>query len=290
MSCQVDAHCHLWTLSRGDYGWLDPQNPALKPIARDFGFGDLVAADGRSENTKRVVVQAAPTVAESVFLLNLATRHRDIAAVVGWVDLSGEDAPKILSELATDPRFKGVRPMLQDIANVDWITTQPRPDAIAALVEYRLTFDALVLPQHLQALHRFATANPDLPIVIDHAAKPALGAGASDPRHGLWRDGMRRLAQGTNACCKLSGLLTELAPEQRANAREHLMPIVADLLDWFGPARLMWGSDWPVVNLAADYDAWRRLTEELLAEVDTDGLSQIYAGTARRFYELEVTT
>ncbi|MDN5786372.1 amidohydrolase, partial [Pseudorhodobacter sp.] len=88
--------------------------------------------------------------------------------------------------------------------------------------------------------------------------------------------------------CKLSGLLTELAPEQRANAREHLKPIVADLLDWFGPHRLMWGSDWPVVNLAADYNAWRHLSRELLADVDEDGLAQIYAGTARRFYELEV--
>ncbi len=290
MPHQIDAHCHLWTVSRGDYGWLDPQNAALKPIARDFGFDDLVAADGRQEPCKRVLVQAAPTVAETEFLLGLAARHPDIAAVVGWVDLSGKDAAQTLSHLAANPAFKGVHPMLQDISDLDWITTQPRRDALAALVDHKLTFDALVLPQHLQALHRFANANPDLPIVIDHAAKPALAADRSDPRHKMWRDGMARLAQDTPACCKLSGLLTELAPEQRAQARDHLAPIVADLLEWFGPDRLMWGSDWPVVNLAADYDVWRLLTAELLVDVDANGRAQIYAGTARRFYELEVTT
>ena len=134
----------------------------------------------------------------------------------------------------------------------------------------------------------FATDNPDLPIVIDHAAKPALDAELSDLRHKLWRDGMLRLAQDTAVCCKFSGLLTHLAPAQRADARDHLAPIVADLLEWFGPERLMWGSDWPVVNLAADYDAWRRWSAELLAEVDANGLTQIYAKTAHRFYELEV--
>jgi L-fuconolactonase len=221
MPCQVDAHCHLWTVSRGDYGWLDPGNPDLKPITRDFGFDDLLAADGRTETCKRVVVQAAPTVAETSFLLDLAARYNDIVGVVGWVDLSRKDAPEILSELAANPCFKGVRPMLQDIADVDWITTQPRADAIGALIDHKLSFDALVLPQHLQALHRFATANPVLPIVIDHAAKPALTAGIADPRHRLWRDGMMRLAHDTSACCKLSGLLTELAPEQRAHARDH---------------------------------------------------------------------
>ncbi|MDN5786180.1 amidohydrolase, partial [Pseudorhodobacter sp.] len=194
MPYQVDAHCHLWTLSRGDYGWLDPTNPDLKPIVRDFGFADLLAADGSTEHCQRVLVQAAPTVDETVFLLGLAARHDDIAAVVGWVDLGREDAAHTLSELAAHPRFKGVRPMLQDIADVDWITTQPRPDAIAALTEHKLTFDALVLPQHLQALHRFANGNPDLPIVIDHAAKPALAAATSDLRHKLWRDGMMRMA------------------------------------------------------------------------------------------------
>lgn len=185
MPQQIDAHCHLWTMSRGDYGWLDPSNPKLKPIARDFAFENILAADGRQNACGRVLVQAAPTVAETAFLLRLAAQHPEIVAVVGWVDLSDSDAAKTLSQLAKDTAFKGVRPMLQDIADVDWITTQPRPDALAALTEHKLTFDALVLPQHLQALHRFATRNPDLPIVIDHAAKPALAADPSDPRHKL---------------------------------------------------------------------------------------------------------
>lgn len=100
---------------------------------------------------------------------------------------------------------------------------------------------------------------------------------------------MKALAQNTNACCKLSGLLTELGPPQRRDPVAHLAPVVADLLDWFGPARLMWGSDWPVLNLAADYDHWRLLSAQLLAVVDANGLIDIYATTAQRFYGLEVT-
>lgn len=290
MAWHIDAHCHLWTVSRGDYGWLDPNKPALKPIARDFGLQDLRAADGRTEPCGRVLVQAAPTVEETEFLLGLAAQHAEIVAVVGWVDLACADAAKTLARLARATAFKGVRPMLQDIADVDWITTAPRADALAALAEHSLTFDALVLPQHLQALHRFATANPDLPIVIDHAAKPALAADPSDARHTLWREGMKLLAQDTQACCKLSGLLTELSPAQQRDPAPYLAPIIADLLEWFGPARMMWGSDWPVLNLAADYDGWRMLSARLLADVDAIGLTQIYSATAQRFYGLEVST
>jgi L-fuconolactonase len=290
MAQQIDAHCHLWTMSRGDYGWLDAHNPNLKPIARDFELADMVAADGRDAPCDRVLVQAAPTVAETEFLLGLAAQHSEIVAVVGWVDLSSADAAMTLTRLAKDAAFKGVRPMLQDIADVDWITIAPRADALSALAKHNLTFDALVLPQHLQALHRFAIANPDLPIVIDHAAKPAFSADPSDARHKLWRDGMKQLAQDTQVCCKLSGLLTELSPAQRLNPAKHLAPVVADLLDWFGPARLMWGSDWPVVNLAADYNGWRSLTAQLLTDLDANDLAQIHSSTARQFYSLEVTT
>lgn len=283
MPASVDAHCHFWTLARGDYDWLDPSNPALQPIARDFGLADLQAAGGCGD---LVVVQAAPTVAETEFLLRLADVHPEIAAVVGWVDLAQPEAATELRRLAHNPKFRGVRPMLQDIADPDWIVTAPRPDAVATLIELGLRFDALVLPQHLAGLLAFAQRYPDLPIVIDHAAKPALTAPASDPRHAIWREGMQRLAQQTRACCKLSGLLTELDAAQLAVAEEVLAPLVADLLDWFGPERLIWGSDWPVVTLAGSYHGWREMSVRLLSGCSDRARHQIFAENAQRFYGL----
>lgn len=286
MAERVDAHCHLWKIERGDYGWLDPDNPVLAPIARDFDLADLRQADPECADCARILVQAAPTVEETMYLLDIAEAHEDVSGVVGWVDLSDPSAAKALHLLARRPAFRGVRPMLQDIPEVDWIITRPAAGALAAMAELDLTFDALVLPQHLDPLLKFASANPDLAIVIDHGAKPALAADTADPRHEMWRDGMARLAKETRACCKLSGLLTELAPAQLRKAKEILRPVVDDLLEWFGPARLMWGSDWPVVNLAGSIGDWRTLSAELLSDLGSADQKQIYANTARAFYGL----
>ena len=287
---RIDSHCHLWQLSRGDYGWLDATDPALQPIAKDFGLTDLQRADPDPGAAQYIVVQAAPTIEETEFLLQLARETEKIGAVVGWVDLGSESAEQQLEALCKNPEFRGIRPMLQDIENTNWINTVPRPEVIKALTAKNLRFDALVLPQHLSALLTFALANPNLPIVIDHAAKPALAAEASDPRHAMWREGMALLAKETNACCKVSGLLTELAAEQRSAAAELLQPVIDDLLQWFGPDRLMWGSDWPVLNLAASYQDWHSLSTTLLSRLDAQQQLQVYAGTAQRFYNLDNAT
>ena len=285
-SRRIDAHCHLWDLARGDYGWLDVSNPDLKPIAKNFELSDLLAADLNTPAVHYVLVQAAPTVAETEFLLHLSDQHEQIGAVVGWVDLAGNGAQEQLERLSLNPKFKGVRPMLQDIDDVNWINTAPRSDAIEALKEHGLCFDALVLPQHLSAFKEFALAHPSIPMVIDHAAKPALASNHSDPRHEMWRIGMAELAEETNVLCKISGLLTELSVEQREQPVEYLKPVVHDLLNWFGPDRLMWGSDWPVLNLAASYEQWQSVCNTLLSELDEKSSAKIFSGTAENFYAL----
>ena len=282
----VDAHCHYWQLARGDYGWLREDVEALAPIHRDFGPADL-PQEARQSIRARILVQAAPTIAETRYLLDLAGQHDEVAGVVGWVDLSAHTAVANLEELAGNRLFKGVRPMLQDLPDADWIATRPRQDALGALSRLGLRFDALVTPLQLDALVRFVAANPQLPVIIDHAAKPAFAAPADDPRHEMWARGMARLAGFPAVCCKLSGLLTELPADRRKNAEQaaaSLRPTFDRLLDWFGPQRIAWGTDWPVLTLAAGYGFWLEVTEHLLDGLDREARAQILGRTAARFY------
>jgi L-fuconolactonase len=180
-----------------------------------------------------------------------------------------------------------LRPMLQDLPDADWIAHAPRLDALHAMLSHGLRFDALVKPPQLAALCRFVEAWPALPVVIDHAGKPPLAAAWSDPAMQAWRRGMAALAAHPHVTCKLSGLLTELAPADRvsgARALERLRPVADALFEGFGPQRLMWGSDWPVLTLAAGYDAWVEMADALVAPLSVDDRAQVMHGTARRFY------
>jgi L-fuconolactonase len=140
-----------------------------------------------------------------------------------------------------------------------------------------LRFDALVMPRHLPHLLGFLAAHPDLAVVIDHGAKPGIAAGRLDD----WSAAMRAIARDTGALCKLSGLVTEAAPSWTT---DDLRPYVEVLIDAFGPARLMWGSDWPVVNLAGGYAAWRSAAEALTEQLSADDRDLIFGGTAARFH------
>ena len=160
---RIDAHCHFWDPARGDYGWLDSGPPALDPLRRVFTPADLAQLN----RSRRVVaVQAADSVAETRYLLDLASCHPQIAGVVGWVNLTRPDSADTLAELARDPRLKGIRPMLQDLAEDDWILTRPDPAVLRTVQTLGLRFDALVLTRHLPHLTRFTAAWPDLPMII----------------------------------------------------------------------------------------------------------------------------
>ena len=268
----IDAHCHYWQLSRGDYGWLNGAGAEFDPIQRDFLPADYPADAGQ------IAVQAAPSVAETDFLLDLARDNARILGVVGWVDLSARDAVAYLERLAGDPSFRGVRPMLQDIDETEWLLEAARPEALQALQRLDLRFDALVTARHLPMLQVFAARNPDLPLIIDHAAKPQPGPRAD------WEDGLKALARLPHVHCKLSGLLTELSPAERADPLPALRRAAAALLDWFGPERLVWGSDWPVLTLAGTWQEWRSLTDTLLADLGAAEKDAILGGNAGRFY------
>jgi L-fuconolactonase len=255
---RIDAHQHFWRLADRGGAWPPPE---LAAIHRDFGPDDLAPLLREAGVDGTVLVQSLPSVAETRALLALAHATPFVRGVVGWVDMKAADAAATIAGLARDPLLKGLRPMLQDLSDDDWIADPATAPAARAMAAHSLVFDALVLPRQLRGLHAFAARHPELAIVVDHAAKPAIARGETQP----WRDDMARLAGLPNVRCKLSGLLTEAGDRTRP---EHLQPYVQALWASFGPSRLLWGSDWPVLRLAGDYAGWLETTAALLAAVD----------------------
>lgn len=251
----IDAHQHFWQLARGDYGWLTPE---LGPLYRDFMPDDLVPLIAQSNVAGTVLVQAAPTVAETKFLLEIADTTSFVLGVVGWTDLTAPTAAKDIARLAQHPKLVGLRPMIQDIADDDWMLRADLTPAFDAMIDADLTFDALVLPRHLSRLHKLLSRHPNLRTVIDHGAKPDISGGQFEG----WAKDIALLAEETNASCKLSGLLTEAANDWSTS---DLAPYVALLFDHFGAQRLIWGSDWPVLTIAANYGTWIEVASSLIS-------------------------
>jgi L-fuconolactonase len=285
MATRIDAHHHCWRMARGDYGWLDAPSPALAPLRRDFEPTDYEPLRERYGVGQTVVIQAAPTTGETEHLLALAAGTPWIAGVVGWADLADTASIETLERWATNPVFKGVRPMLQDLPDPGWITTAPQPRVIDALERLGLRLDALVRPQHLPALMQFVQRHPQLPVVVDHGAKPPIGTGELPSS---WRTHIAELARQPQVCCKFSGLLTEM-PGSGASLRQQIdavRPVWNHLLDCFGASRLMWGSDWPVLNLAADYSRWTAVCEALFASLPAADQARVWWRNAADFYGL----
>ena len=278
----IDGHQHYWQIGHNGHnghnghGWPTPD---LVSIYRDFGATDWDAVANPLGIAGSVAVQSQPCAADTVWLLELARRTPSIKAVVGWADLKADGAVQTVRQLARTPELKGLRPMLQNLADDDWIIDSTLDPAIDAMIESDLRFDALVYTRHLPHLRRFARRWPELRIVIDHGAKPPIANG----RDHIWRAEMGLLASLPNVTCKLSGLMTEMRPDQDRAALE---PYVRYLCDLFGPERLMWGSDWPVLLLAGGYSEWHSLAERY-SGFDAAGLALLFGGTAARFYGLE---
>ncbi|MCO5734285.1 amidohydrolase [Rhizobium sp. SSA_523] len=268
----IDAHQHFWLMANRQGQWPPPE---LAAIHRDFLPADLEPQLKAAGVDATIVVQSLPSLEDTRFLLDLAERHAFVLGVVGWVDLKASNAAATIADMAAHPKLKGLRPMLQDIDDDGWIDDPALDPAIKAMIEAGLAFDALVLPRHLQPLMRFVERHRDLRIVIDHGAKPVIAKGL----YGDWRRAMERLAQFDTVSCKLSGLLTE-AGDQRPEA---VRPYGETILELFGPDRVIWGSDWPVLTLAADYRTWFAQARDM---VPAGAHAQVFGGNARRFYRL----
>lgn len=265
----IDSHLHLWSLGKNGCRWPGADLPE---IHRDFTLEDAKAVAGPAGVNGAVLVQSQPDAADTEFLLKQAEGEKFIRAVVGWSDLLSPDAPSRIAALARRPKLRGLRPMLQNLPD-GWINNPGLDPAIEAMIEHDLAFDALVFTRHLPGLRHFAERHPKLRIVIDHAAKPPIASGEID----AWRSAIAALADLPQVHCKLSGLLTEAGVRRDAAA---LAPYVEHLLVRFGASRLIWGSDWPVLTLAGDYEGWLAQARALTGGTPGD----IFGGNALRFY------
>ncbi|GAA0683635.1 amidohydrolase family protein [Kitasatospora atroaurantiaca] len=284
----IDAHHHLWDLAQRPQSWLD--EPGLESIRRTFTPDDLRATATQEVAGRRlhstVVVQCIPDVPETEDLLALAAQEPLIDAVVGWVDLTSPGVGDDLDLLLAGPGgsyLRSLRSLVQGEPDLEWLQRAEVERGLAEVEKRGLGYDVLVRSHQLDQAAKLAERFPELPQVLDHAGKPDIAGGEL----GEWERRLRRLAGHPQVVCKVSGLITE-ADHQNWTIAD-MRPVWDVLLDAFGPDRLMFGSDWPVANLAGGWNCWAATVDVLLDGFSADETSAILAGTATAFYRLTRT-
>lgn len=275
----VDAHQHLWDLERVAYPWLTAD---AGPIFRTFEETELEPQLAAAGVDRTVIVQAADSVADTDAMFEAADRWPRIAGIVGWVPLlEPERAAADLDRRRADPRFAGVRHLIHDDPDPDWVLRPPVLESLGLLAARSLTFDLVaVLPRHLEHASTLAERYPALRIVIDHLAKPPILTRGWEP----WATLLRRAAEHPNVYGKVSGLNTAADPVSWSAS--DLRPYVDHALECFGPERLMYGGDWPVATLAGDYAKVWRETAAVLSGLGPADRDRVLGGTAVDFYRL----
>ena len=241
---RIDSHQHFWRYDPARYPWIGERMGVLK---RDYLPEDLEPLLRESRGRRPIAVQAEQAVAETDWLLDLAERHPFIVGVVGWVDLCSPSAAEALARLARRPKLVGVRHIVHDEPDDDFLLRPDFRSGIARLREHALVYDLLLFPKHLPRAVRLVEEFPEQRFVLDHIAKPPIREGELSP----WREELQRLASFPNVTCKLSGMVTEARWKEWRPADMH--PYLNAVLAAFGPDRLLIGSDWPVCLLAGDY-------------------------------------
>ena len=276
----IDSHQHFWQLSKPfDYRWLDA--PEHAPINRDY-LPEHLAANIQQVGVERtIVVQTQHNVEENRWVLGLAMEHDFIAGVVGWVDLASEQCEEQLLEFKDHPKFVGIRHVTQDEPDDDFIVRPEVMRGLKVLEKHGVPFDLLFYVKHLRHVATLAHELTELPMVIDHLAKPRIKDGATDD----WLDNFRTAAQFPNVYCKLSGMVTEANWHGWKPA--DLKPYVETALECFTPARCMFGSDWPVCELAGTYEQVHSTLVEVLGPISQSENDTIFGETASEFYGLQ---
>ncbi len=275
----IDAHQHFWQLDQPfEYGWLHA--PQHKAICRSYLPADLKPYLQECGIDKSVFVQTQHDLEENRWVLKLAEENDFIAGVVGWVDLASRDCEEQLGEFMDHHKFVGIRHIVQDEPNDDFIIQPDVVRGLKVLEKHSVPYDLLFFTQHLKHAVTLARQLPNLPMVIDHLSKPKI----KDQITEGWIDDLKAAAKFPNVYCKLSGMVTE-ADWQNWKSSD-LKPYVEAALEAFGPERCMYGSDWPVCELAATYEQVYKALQDLLTSLSESERAQIFGGTASRFYNL----
>jgi L-fuconolactonase len=272
---RLDSHQHFWRYDPSQYPWINEKLALLRrdwlpehlrPLLNSIGFDGSIA------------VQARQTMEETEWLLALAEMHPIIKGVVGWVDLRSPNLPDQLQRFSSRSKLVGVRHVVQDEADDQFMLGAEFRRGLAQLRDFGLTYDLLLFPKHLLVAAKVVAEFPNQPFVLDHLAKPLIRQGLLSP----WREDLRALARFPNVYCKLSGMITE-ADWTRWRPAD-FRPYLDTVLDCFGPDRLMIGSDWPVCRLGGEYQATMELVIEYARRFSPEAQAGILGGNCARFY------
>jgi L-fuconolactonase len=273
----IDAHHHLWRYSRRDYSWIDD---SMSMLQNDFFPSDLEQELAAAGVEGAVAVQARQTIEETDWLLSLAEKSSVILGVVGWAPIASESFPAELARLQSDKKLKGLRHVIQDEPDDNFINRADFSHGIEALSGTGLVYDILIFEKHLPAAAQFVDRHPNQVFVLDHIAKPKIRDQELEP----WARNITELARRPNVYCKLSGMATEANWDTWRD--QDLRPYVETVLNAFTPARLMFGSDWPVCLLATTYRRWFETLKHFISKLSEPEQKQILGATAMEVYHL----
>ena len=277
----IDSHQHFWDPSRGDYHWMPKDNPILN---RKYEVKDLSEASGSIDLHKTILVQAAATNAETEYMLHIAESSDLVCGVVGWVNFEEKDQLNQLRIFSKHPKFIGVRPMIQDIPDENWVLNKNFDIFFKSIIDLDLSFDALGFPIHLENFYIIASKYPTLRFVIDHLMKPKI-CNNKQEEFIHWKKVMSKLSRLDNVYCKFSGMVTEACENW---GEQDLKRYVDEILNLFTDKKIMWGSDWPVCNLRTNYLGWYNAAINLTNELSLAEKQNIFYNNSINFYKLKL--
>lgn len=273
----IDAHHHLWRYSPVDYGWI---NERMQVLRRDFVIEDLRAAMRSADVDATIVVQAAQTLDETSWLLDLADANPEILGVTGWAPIASSEFPAVIERWDGRTKLKALRHVIHDEKDDNYILREDFNAGIRAMAGSGLIYEILIFERHLRQTIEFVDRHPEQVFVLDHVAKPLIAAGVVEP----WASLMRELSKRENVYCKVSGMVTEAKWD--AWTPEKLKPYLDVAVESFGPDRLMAGSDWPVCLVASSYERWWRVLREYFTGFSETERANVFGANAIGVYDL----
>ncbi|BDS06971.1 amidohydrolase [Oceaniferula spumae] len=272
----IDSHQHLWNYTEAEFSWLDAS------LRKSFLADDLEKTLNGTGVTGTIAVQARCSLEENDFLIAQAEQTSLIKGIVGWADLTAEGTEETLDHLAAQPLIKGIREITQGTEDDQFLANDAFHRGVDLLGARGLTYDLLIFENQLEVADAFVTRHPNLPIILDHCAKPSIRHDAFPED---WATGLKKIAKHENLLCKLSGLPTEIRDGSECTA-ELLRPYFDTVLEAFGPSRIMFGSDWPVSLGVTPYQSWLETITALVSELSKDEQDFIFQKTATVFYQV----